>query len=326
LRLVYYSLAVSQEGRPERQWGISVRSLRRHNKSIPIYLFVYGAETPASVREVAAHGNVTVCELGRYDAYLKRISPHGSMLALSPLLHKILSLRHLPDRELSQVLYLDCDTFFLDDVEKLFDRYGSCDWYAREEPCTSRSRSGADPLHVDEDALRRIARAEGLRPIAPFNSGVWLLNNASWRSLDRLGTTFLDVVWRLVLGWDQKTADLHSAMELRIAAALADAAAALDRSRALPYPAGSLWMVDQIALWLLLGGLPLSGGLLDEHDVPQGDDALDAVANGRGWIVAHYFRVLENAFFEVMGSPGRDHGPFQPKSPSDAWVAESLHS
>jgi len=299
LRLVYYSLVVSPNGEPERQWIRSLRSLRRHSGAISVLLFVYGRETPAAVRDEAARGDARVVELGDYRDHLRSLSPHWQTLAFFPTFARVLSLHHLPTQDVSQLLYLDCDTFFLGDVEALFDRYQACDWYAREEPATGHSRYRTDSAHVDEGALDAIVQAQGLRPVIPFNSGVCLLNNGIWRQLDRLRPAFLDLVWRLLVGLHLE-AEVRSSAEVPLRTSLAHNMTQLDRSRAVHYPSRNPWIVDQVALWLILGRLRLAQGLLEERDVPLGADFFDAVADGRRWIVAHYFSSLESAFFEAV--------------------------
>jgi hypothetical protein len=282
----------------ERQWLRSVQSLRQHNTTIPVCMCIYDWAVPWLVRDGAARYGVAVTGVGDYGAYLSGISPHGATLALLPTLHKILSLRHLPDNR-AQILYLDCDTVFTGDVERLFDDYCNSDWYAREEPMTRRSRRGPDPSHVDEDALRSIAEGELLRPVAPFNSGVWLMNNRMWADVDRLRFTFLDFAWRLLVGW-YLSADPETPLELRVASAVAGTSTDIGALRALRYPSSNLWILDQVALWLALGELRRSPGLFGECDVPQGGDCLDALDAGRPWIVAHYFSVLEQAVLERL--------------------------
>jgi hypothetical protein len=299
LTLVYYSLSVSPDGAQERQLIRSLKSLRRHNSTIPVFIFVYGSEAPKSVRREAARSSAVVTELGEYAHYLSRLSPYATALARHPCLHKLLSLRHLPTVDVSQVLYLDCDTYFLGDVEKLFRCNRVQDWYAREEPGTRRSPLGADRAHLDEDALRVIAKAEGLRRITPFNSGVWLMNNGSWRDLDRLRATFLDFVWRLLVGRCLAGGE-QTTFDLQVSAAVVATATELDWKRALPCPSRSGWIVDQIALWLTVGKLTRSQGLFDRCDVVQSGEFVEALAVGGRWVVAHYFKVMEQCFWEAM--------------------------
>jgi hypothetical protein len=299
LRVVYYSLAVSADGRQERQWVDSVRSLRRHNDGIPVFLVVYGVETPSCVREEAGRSNAVLVELGDYASYLRRFVPQATALALYPTLHKILSLRHLPTADVSQVLYVDCDTFFFDNVEQLFSTYQRCDCYAREEPMTSRSRHGIDRGHVDEGALRRIAAQERLQPVAPFNSGVWLMNNGSWREVDRLRATFLEFVWRLLVGRYLAGGE-ETTFDLIVGARIVAAADEFDWARALPYPSTNGWIIDQVALWLALGQLPLSHGLLEEGDVGQGAELLATSPRNVRRILGHYFSAMERSFRETI--------------------------
>ena len=105
----------------------------------------------------------------------------------------------------SQFLYLDCDTFFFDDVESLFHTYAGHDWNAREETLSRRSHYGYNPSHIDESTLESIARRERLQLISPFNSGVCLLNNHVRIGFDRVRVNFLDLAWRLLVGRELAT-------------------------------------------------------------------------------------------------------------------------
>ena len=150
MRLVYYSLANPADRGYERQWTQSIRSLRRHNPSIAVCLLLFNGASDELRRE-AAHWNVTIRYLGDYQAYLDRLHERGSVLALYPTFHKFLALSQGPIESATQILYLDCDTFFFGDVEKLFDCYSACDWYARVEPGSRLCHYGYDPSYLDED-------------------------------------------------------------------------------------------------------------------------------------------------------------------------------
>lgn len=54
---------------------------------------------------------------------------------------------------------------------------------AREEANCRRSYFGYDRQYLDEEALGRIAASEGAAPVPPFNLGVVLFNNGSWRRI-----------------------------------------------------------------------------------------------------------------------------------------------
>jgi len=299
VRLVYYSLANTADAGWERQWIRSIRSLRRHNTTIPVWLLVFNGASPRLLEE-ARRQAVTVQYLGEYRDYLDRIHVRGSVLALYPTFHKFLALRHVPVRHAAQILYVDCDTFFFDDVGRLFDAYTRADWYAREEPMSRRSRYGYNPSHVDEEMLAAIASREAIRAIAPFNSGVCVLNNQVWRRLDRIRVTLLDVAWRLLAG-RELLANQAVAHDPSIQRAALDAANELDRARMLPYPSTNTWIIEQIALWLALGHLPrLSLGLLSPHCVAQGAEFREPAFANRPPIVAHYYSVLEDEFFSSL--------------------------
>jgi hypothetical protein len=299
MRFVYYSLANAPGSPWEQQWMQSIRSLRRYNATVPVYLFLYNGAS-AELMEEAARRGVVVHYIGDYCSYLSGLHVRGSILALFPTFHKFLSLTHGPMRDVSQVLYLDCDTFFFDDVELLFDRHSSCDWCAREEPRSQRSHYGNDPSHIDELVLGGIAAREGLRLIAPFNSGVCVLNNGIWRSFDRIRISNLDLAWRLLAGCELG-ANNGVERDQTIRSAVLDAITDHDRSRALQYPSSNPWIIEQIALWLALGHLPqLSQGLLSQDDVAQGGEFRDALESGSRYVVAHYFSNLEDEFFHAV--------------------------
>jgi hypothetical protein len=275
----------------------SVRSLRRLDAVTPVHLCVYG-DCPAAVRDDAARLDVVVHRLDRYDRYLARESTHARALALYPTLHKLLSLRHLPLEDDTQLLFLDCDTYCLGPPATLFERYAACDWYAREEPGTRASRHGADREHVDEEAYGVVLAADGLRNVVPFNSGVWLMNNGSWRIVDSLRATFLDLVWRLLCGRHVAAAD-REPVDDGLRAVLAATMSALDAARALPYPSRNGWIVEQVALWLALARTTLTQGFFDERDVLQNGEFAAGSATGAA-VVVHYFSNLEGEFVATL--------------------------
>ena len=289
LNLVYYSLAPQHRGPLENQWLQSIRGLRRYNREIAVHLVVYGA-VPARIRSEANRSDVLVHELGDYARYLTGVYKHGASLAKYRTFHKFLSLAHLPTQNGSQVLYLDCDTFFFDDVGKLFNSYSSCDWYAREEPYSRQSHLGYDPAYLDESALECAARNEGLEPILPFNTGVCLLNNGVWDRLGQLQSTYLEFAWRLFAGMNLNGA---LAPKPRRMTALDHSPSEDNRSRLLTHPSNNPWIIDEVALWMTLGGLrPMSLGLFDRKHVAQNGEILTALKDGPGCIVAHYFSNL----------------------------------
>jgi hypothetical protein len=302
MKLVYYSLANAAASRHEQQWTQSIRTLRRYNSSIDVTLFLYnGAST--EMFEEAARQRVTVRYVGNYSEYLDALYVQGSALAVLPTFHKFLSLAQIPLNGVTQILYIDCDTYFFDDVEILFRRYASSDWYAREEPGSQRSHFGYDPSHIDEAALSQIVQSENLRAIIPFNTGVCLMNNGAWQKLDRIRVSYLDFAWRLLCGCQLgigHTVDQDPAIRSAVMLAMND----VDRGRALPFPSGNLWIIDEIALWLALGHFPeLSTGLLSREDAAQGGEFVDASApSGKRAVLAHYFSNMQDEFFRTLRS------------------------
>ena len=296
MKLVYYSLALQDRSPLENQWLQSIRGLRRYNQKIAVHLVVYGG-VPSRIRSEADRSEVVVHELADYAEYLSGISEKGSILAKYRTFHKFLSLGHLPTQGLSQILYLDCDTFFFDDVGKLFQFYSSCDWYAREEPYSRQSHLGYDPAYLDETALECAARKEGLAQVLPFNTGVCLLNNGVWDRLQQLQSTYLDFAWRLFAGMDLNApvALKKEAIPAKIGGttSLGQPPTENDRSRVLKHPSSNPWIIDQVALWMTLGDLrPMSQGFFDRKHVAQNGEIITALENGRGCIVAHYFSNL----------------------------------
>lgn len=130
------------------------------------------------------------------------------MLARSPVLHYALCLSLLDVPAATRVLYLDCDTFFLGDVDALFERYAELDVYGRAEPGSRCSHFGNDPALVDEDALAELVSSEvssevlqeGTGTALPFNNGVMLFNHGAWRALAAALEGLFDSVFRFTVG------------------------------------------------------------------------------------------------------------------------------
>jgi hypothetical protein len=202
------------------------------------------------------------------------------------------------------MLYIDCDTYFFDDVARLFDNYAQADWYAREEPNSRRSQTGYDPSHIDEDELSNLARIVGSQTFIPFNSGVCLLSDRVRQAFAQVRITFLDLAWRLLSG--QRIPDPpDNEYDAQIREALRTLSAT-DRARTLRYPSSNTWIIEQIALWLALGHVPhLSQDFLFPDDVAQGSEFHDALRREHPIVLAHYFSVLEQDFFAAIRSQGR---------------------
>ncbi len=299
MNLVYYSLSRPGDGSYDFLWIQSIRSLRCCNQDLPVCLLVYDGVSDEILRE-ADRSNVTVFQLGDYRDCLRRNFVHGEVLSLYPTLHKFISLCELDTSEVSQILYLDCDTFFFDDPEILFNTYTECDWYAREAPTSRLCPHGYNPVNIDEAELDSIVWQEGLAPIAPFNVGVCLLNHGVWRNFNQLQVTYLDNLWRLLVGRHRRGSD---GSDEHIRSAVLDAATYFDHSRSLPYPSHNFWIADEIALWLTLGRIEgMSQGFLSSEHVLQGGEFVDGIEAGQSWVLSHYFTSMQAQFFSYVAA------------------------
>lgn len=303
MKLVYYSLATYLDDSREQQWIRSIRSLRAYNRAIPVWLLLFNGASDELLREAELRG-VHVEHLGDYGEFLERWHRRGTVLAHYPTFHKFLALPNLPLQEVSQLLYVDCDTFFFEDVNQLFDLYSEQDWYAREEHMSRRSPLGYDPKHVDEFLLQFIVQTEKLSYIEPFNSGVCLMNRGVWVGLESLRSAYLDLAWRLLCG---RVLSRHEYGEhdSKIRKLVMDAMTDLDRSAALPYPSANDWIIEQIALWLALGRLPhISLGTFSPEHVSQGDEFEITLRSRRPCALAHYYTAMEREFFSSLAALG----------------------
>lgn len=305
LRLVYYSLACLDRGNSERRWMRSIQSLRKHNRSVTVLLFVYGTPSPDTLT-VAKRCRVDVRWCGDYSNSFGNVPAHiTTALVNYPTLHKFLSLTGIPTDGIQQVLYLDCDTYFLGDVEELFAHYNVDSCYAREEALSRRSHYGYDADYLDEELLGEIARQEGLFQVAPFNTGVCLMNHGIWRELQLLGNDFCSYVWRLLIGaclWRPETVKDETLIAY-ILQKISDA----EHRTALRYPSRNGWIIEEIGWWLTLGRVPnLTHDVFKRSDVAQdGREYKD----GAGFLLAHYYSKNEARFFGYIdglgGKPGR---------------------
>src|ERR1700685_4262900 len=120
MKAVYYSLVLTAERTAyQNQWIRSIASLRKFNETIPVYLFLFNEPTH-SILDKAAECEVSVHRLGSYrDCLTELAGEQGAALSCIPTLNKLLPLGHFGP-QFSQVLFLDCDTFFFRDVATLF--------------------------------------------------------------------------------------------------------------------------------------------------------------------------------------------------------------
>lgn len=292
---MYYSLTADAEGVRERQWARSVRSLRRHNADIPVVLCLYGSARAATL-EVARQAGVHVEPLGEYPAAFGDIPDHWrAALSSHPTLHKLLSVRSLASCG-TPLVYLDCDTYFFGDIARLVAQYGGWDFCARKEPLTLRSAEGRDWTYIDAQALTGLALAEGLVVIPAYNTGVMLLSAALTRTLVTLLDDFIWYAWRLLLGACLWRPDLVG--DDGLVGMVRDRTGPAEHRLALPYPAASIWILEQIATWLTLGRVPgLAHDVFHRGDVAQNGECRATDGDRSGRILAHYFTSGEARFF-----------------------------
>lgn len=313
-RLVYYSLSASRTApRPDliRQLVRSVQSLRAYNRTIPILVFTFG-DVPPELAPALAPYEVAFCHKGSYEACLARESLRGwQILSQYPLLHKFLNFHEIAALNKDQVLFLDCDTLFFQDVEILFSRYADADAYAREEPTCARSHYGYNPAYVDEAALRQWADQEGIRTPPPFNLGVVLLNHGLWNKLAALQPTLVSYAWRFAVWMAQHPVEGVAASYgegqgipylRQYFDRLADAE---DVRRSLPYPSANRWILDQVALWFTLGHVAgLNYADFSAHDVVQNGEFSSHPPAESDWVVCHYFSQNTERLAQWIDQPG----------------------
>ena len=296
---VYYSLACDAEGVRERQWARGVRSLRWHNEEIDVVLCLYGGAGQETL-ELARSARVHVEPMGEYPDAFGDVPAHWrAALSTYPPLHKLLSLRRIVSMRPDRVLYLDCDTYCFGDVAQLVDRHSGCEWYAREEPGSSRSHYGYDASYIDELALGTIARSEGLVSIPPYNTGVFTLSGELAGTLAELRDDFVWYAWRLLLGACLWRPELVA--DPALVSFVRERSGPAERRLALPFPSRNGWIVEELATWLTLGRVPgMTHDVLRRCDVVQNGEYADSDE----YLLAHYFTAGEAQFFARLDATG----------------------
>ncbi len=298
-RLVCYSVTNCGEGPHLDQLLRSTNSLRQYNTNIPVWVFVYGDLPSAAVALLEAN-HICVKPVGTYVASLGNLSPHAEVLSTYGVLCKYLSLAELADVDVAQLLLVDCDTFFFDDVTKLFERYAECECYGREEPFSPYSAHG-DAAYLDPAALAALLIAEALREVPTLNTGALLLNRGLHRKVAPMLGFMLDYASRLMM-WLR----LHHDGALPYRTPECDSNSGADGDPAgsgepshspLPFPSSNVWIVDEVAFWMMLGRLPeVSCGIFAWHDFLQGQEFLSTSREQTSALGCHYFSVNEGLF------------------------------
>ena len=140
-----------------------------------------------------------------------------------------------------------------------------------------------------------VAASEGAVPVAPFNLGVVLFNNACWRWIAGLEPLLVSYAWRFAVwmaghppsGRAASYGDL-SGTELITSGRVP--VSSEDVRVALPYPSANRWLLDEVVLWLTLGhvrGLRMQD--FSVRDVLQDGEFVTCDPNAPGAVLCHYF-------------------------------------
>lgn len=278
MRMIYHALN-PRNPLYERQWLQSVRSIRLYNQTIPIYLYLFGVENPSIIAECKRHNIVLINTM----IPTLNLPPFvTNLLNQYPVMHKFVPLLLIPNNIITQVLYLDCDTYLFDDVDILFERYKDRQFYAREEPNTRRSTG--NPL-VD-DHMARLAAQDGLAFVPPYNMGVCLFNHGLWAQLGGLIETFYTNTYRFMM-------DLWAHGETRF-----DARVPYGTPLAYPLAGMEAYIVEQVALWYTWGNVDFTHGIFARSDLNQ--SAEEYIGRKTKPLLAHYYHLSEDLFFQQV--------------------------
>jgi hypothetical protein len=301
MKIVTYSL--SSTGPPQttdyhQQLFSSVKSLRAHNRVVSIHVFLYGEHPHLFITTLEGEG-VTVHRMGAYEDAIRRYRPRAfRTLARYPVLHKWMNFHKLAALAPSQILQIDCDTYFFDDVDILFNRYSDCHFYGREEPSSKASHFGYDPHYLDEDKLFALARREGATPMNPYNIGISMLNHGLWNELAKRMEEFLGYVFRFAASMARNPETREQLWSELAEVVMIDLLEQPNVSE-LPFPSSNVWIIEQVALWLTLGHVPgLTHGHLAREHVRQGSEYDEYETT----VVHHYFGMDKTAYLLAMGA------------------------
>ena len=208
----------------------SIRSLREFNNEISVYLF---CDDPAFIPPYF-HLTYNVNVLPFEDGF-----DYNMLSAWS--IHRWYNLKHFKDQSCN-ILYLDSDTIFYDDVQYIFDTYSRYDVYGREEfgfrhdPNTGGGKGIREALSKVDKAIYALG---GKEEIHKYCCGVMLLNN--------------DIHIKIVDKLDELT-ELMNIFK--------------NGAQLMPIPNSRI--VDQYAVWILLSRLSSTGGMFGIQDVTMG--------------------------------------------------------
>ena len=208
----------------------SISSLRDFNNEIPVYLF---CDDPAFIPPYFRL-NYNVNVLPFVDGF-----DHNMLSAWS--IHRWYNLKYFEDQS-SNILYLDSDTIFYDDVQYIFDTYSRYDVYGREEfgfrhdPNTGGGKGIREKLTRVDQAISALG---GKESVYKYCCGVILLNN--------------NIHTKIINKLDELT-ELMNIFK--------------NGAQLMPIPNSRI--VDQYAVWIILSRLSSTGGMFGIQDVTMG--------------------------------------------------------
>jgi len=265
----------------ERQWIQSVRSIRRHNQDIPVYLFHYGEPSDQVCDEI--DGSNIHLVVSNYDELLRLTPLHiANVIRRYPVIHKFKPLHLLP---YDSLLYLDCDTYFFADPALIFERYSKADFYAKVEPCTLRAYpDGAIlPYSAQVDAhMKHLTDVQGWPEFPPYNLGACLWNHCTSADCGDATPFYFETLYNFLCDLHRRDPD----WEYGIGA----------HGPGLPYPPAGMiepWVVEQVSLWYSWAHLGLRHEPFKQQDVSI---SLIEIGDPRP-VLAHYFHLSEDQFF-----------------------------
>ena len=289
------------------QLSASIASLRRFNNDIPVYVFACGLPA-GSTRYLPADPQTHVIHMADYNSLLRAYcGERADVFALYPVLHRWLVLKEFAHSGYDALLYLDNDTYFFSDPALLFAQYGTSDWYAREEPFSTRSHLGYRSEYVDETALESVAKQLCSRLMPTMNLGVILMNHRSWeRVTSEVLNDFFDYMWRFWewLVYHPRPQILTDPRIQPVIAEVAKRGLLCDPEAALPYPSSNGWIVDQLSMLLAVGRVSRwSCGLLSPFHAMQGYEFANPPTNSAKpseAVLCHYFTRNYGLFMRAM--------------------------
>ena len=206
----------------------SISSIRNFNKEIPIYLFCDNIDIIPEHFGTEYNTDIICMDSDGFD--------HNMLNAWS--IHRWYNMKYFMDGNYN-ILYVDSDTIFYNDVNYLFDTYCSSDIYGREErgfrhcPITGSSKH----IRLNLDLVDACIYASGGKGhVYKYCCGVLLLNNNLHKS----------IVSRL----DELTEIMSNLKENKML-----------------NPIPNIRILDQYAIWIMLSRIGAKCGLFGIQDV-----------------------------------------------------------